>query len=187
VEQDGTPVAAARSIFVDASGRRGRLLVRVFWVLGAVLAAYVGVVLLALVGPPGLSRLAIPGLGPVLPGPGAAPLRATTGGHGSPGRLLPRPGETRAPVVSSVGPTSAPTAGVPTSSPRPAPAATPSASARPRPSTPASAAPGRTTAPSTAPSRAPAPGPSKTPPGQSTARPTPRSTHARAARPSPTP
>jgi hypothetical protein len=68
------PDAPARAVFVDPTGRRSRLVARTCWVLGGLLVAYVALVIVSLVLPPSLSRLAVPGLGRVLPGPGAAVL-----------------------------------------------------------------------------------------------------------------
>ncbi|MEX2288898.1 MAG: hypothetical protein WD794_01050 [Mycobacteriales bacterium] len=87
-------------VFVDSSGRRSRLVARTCWALGALGVAYVGLIVVSLLLPPGLSRLAVPGLGPVLPGPAAAPLGAAEGEPGGPEVLLaperPRPSDTGA-------------------------------------------------------------------------------------------
>ncbi|MGB8651874.1 MAG: hypothetical protein WCD35_14560, partial [Mycobacteriales bacterium] len=58
-------------VFVDASGRRASWFARTCWALGAVMAGYLLLVVVSLVAPPGVTRLAVPGLGRLLPGPGA--------------------------------------------------------------------------------------------------------------------
>lgn len=64
----------ARHVFVDASGRRQRRLRALGWGAAVLLTAYLVLLGAALVGPPGLARLAVPGLGSVLPETGAAVL-----------------------------------------------------------------------------------------------------------------
>lgn len=183
VHQHG-PVAAARPVFVDASGQRGRWIRRVFWALGLLMAAYLAVVFLALVGPPGLSRLAVPGLGPVLPGSGAPGLRTSTGRHGKPASVLspragtPRPNETLLPQQ--------PPSSAPRSTTAPGALTTPSGRPSPGPTT----APTSTGSPTARPTPTPvSPGPrsTQTPPGKASSRPSPRSSHARDRSPTPSP
>ncbi|MCA1721465.1 MAG: hypothetical protein LC779_10345, partial [Actinobacteria bacterium] len=84
--------AAGRTpVFVDPSGRRGRVLSRICWTLGALMAGYVALVVISLLGPPGLSKLSLPGLGPVLPGPAPAPLGTGDGPRRRPAQVMPRP------------------------------------------------------------------------------------------------
>jgi hypothetical protein len=182
-EEGGASLVAPGPIFVDSTGRRGRLVRRICWALGLVMAAYVAVVILALVGPPGLSQLAIPGLGPVLPGSGAPDLRTPTGQHGAPASVLsPRPSVSPRPRTSTAtaapGSTTTRASGAPTASPVSSPPA--SGHPTPAPTGPASSPP--TGAPTS-----PVPRASPTPPGQTSPHPTPRSTHARVASPQPSP
>lgn len=186
MQQVGAPDAPARSVFVDASGRRGRRIRQACWLLGALMVLYVGTVLLALVGPPGLSRLSIPGIGPVLPGPAAAPLRTGTGRHVTPARIFPRP--SRSSAAGATGPATAGTAAPAAQEPRLSPA-TPGAVARtrgPSPSPTATATPSTPAQPSTGPP-SPAPRSTKTPPGQSSAKPSPHSSNAKKPSASPSP
>lgn len=189
-------------VFVDPSGRRGRLVRRACWLLGSLAGAYVVAVLLALVVPAGLTRLAVPGLGAVLPGPAAPELR-DAGGSPAPAAGLLAPSPTAAASVGPIGPvdptaqpvgpsgpgrTVAPgglaspvgpsmVAPVPTPSPGRGVASSP---ARPVPS----AAPTRTSPPGRpSPTAASSPRPGITPPGQ----PRPRPSHSPRSRPSPTP
>lgn len=182
--QDGGDAAGTtRPVFVDASGRRGRWLHRLFVALGVLMATYVGVVLVSLVAPSSLSRLAVPGLGPVLPGPGAPGLRTATGTHAKPAAVL-APHPSAAPVGAT--PSSAGPAGSP--GPR-----RPTAGATPTRLT-AAPSPRATASPTAAPSpvatgRSPSPGPrsSQTPPGQASSHPSPHSTHAKGGSPQPSP
>lgn len=88
--------APPRAVFVDLSGRRGRVVRRICWLFGGLAGAYVTLVLIALVVPAGLGRLTVPGLGPVLPGPAAPVLHDARGASRPPSRLLqaapPEPG-----------------------------------------------------------------------------------------------
>lgn len=175
------PGAPARAVFVDPTGRRGRLVARTCWLLGGLGVAYVAVVLVALLLPPGLSRLTVPGLGAVLPGPAAAPLGAAQGEVRAPDALLatpsPRPSRSTAP------------------SPRPRPSVVPTQRTVPPVSPPRTAAPGptpgSTRAPTAAPGAsptAPATMPASAPPKKATQAPAapPGSSRAPKARPSPT-
>jgi len=154
-----------RAIFVDDSGRRARLVRRIFWVLSALATAYVVLVLVALVVPAGLGRLAVPGLGSLLPGPAAPSLSDAAGPPQRPSSLLASPSAT---ASASASPTTVPT------------------------TAPSSAATSPTTAATTAPLPAPSatvPAGAATAPGQtattspSVVRPTPKSTNAASNRP----
>lgn len=153
-------------VFVDPSGRRHRVVVRGAWLLAALGAAYIGLVVVSLLLPPSVSRLSVPGLGPVLPGPGAAALGDAEGEDDGPDVLLARspspapPRSTRSPR-----PSPSPVTVARTSSPSPAasPTGTTGPTAAPRPTTASTAAP---TAP---------PGQSQ-PPGQASRSPRPRPT-----------
>lgn len=178
------PGAPARAVFVDPTGRRGRLVTRTCWLLGGLGVAYVAVVLVALLLPPGLSRLTVPGLGAVLPGPAAAPLGAAQGEVRAPDALLAppslRPSQSTAPSPRprpSVVPTQRP---VPAVSSPPAPRAAP-----PGPTSGSTRAP--TAAPATSPT-APPTTPATAPPQKATQAPSapPGSSRAPKARPSPT-
>lgn len=184
MHEGGPSVPATRPVFVDASGRRGRWLHRLFVALGVLMATYVGVVLVSLVAPSSLSRLAVPGLGPVLPGPGAPGLRTATGGHGKPAVVLgPHPSPSRLETTGSpAGPVSTPGQNRPTVVPSPT-APSPAPSARPTTSQTAAPSPVATGRPAS-----PAPRSSQTPPGQtSSAHPSPHSSHARGGSPQPSP
>jgi len=183
---DSAVPAAAGPVFVDSSGRRGRRVRALFWTLGALMAAYVATVVLSLVGAPGLSRLAVPGVGPVLPGAGAPKLSTGGGRHERVAKVLTSPsstssagrlgGGTPGPTASAAGATAAPT-------PAPSPTALTTAAPSPTPRR----SPGTTGAPSPAPTTGTTTSPRATPPGQSTSRPTPHSTRGAHASPSPTP
>lgn len=176
----------ARAVFVDPTGRRGRLVSRTCWAVGALLSLYVALVVVSLLLPPSLSRLAIPGLGPVLPGPAAAPL---IGGGGAPQRpdvLLASPSARPSAMPARTAapfPVARPTVTTAPGAPSdPAPTSAPSPSAAPAPAT---RAPGR---PSTAPSpqsgsqpSRPAAAPSE-PPGQAERSPRPRPSQTRGPR-----
>ncbi|WP_028048182.1 hypothetical protein [Cellulomonas sp. URHD0024] len=178
---------ASRAVFVDPSGRRGRTVRRIMWTLGALAAAYAVLVVAALVIPVGMNRLAVPGLGPLLPGPAAPALGGPAGGDE--GSLVPAsPPPTVTPSPSASVPARAPagTARTVVGTPAPPPPAIPAADAATAPApTPVQA--------STPGSSAAAPGSSGTAPGQSghrpgnapTAKPEPASTHA--ATPTPRP
>jgi hypothetical protein len=155
-------------VFVDLSGRRGRLVGRVFWLLSCLASAYVVLVLLSLIVPAGLSRLAIPGIGTVVPGTGAPKIPDANGTKQTASHLL--------------APTSRPAAG-----PKGLPGASPSPSGRR--TTPAVAASPRATAAAASPSprRTGPPSPHPTAVGASaTSHPTPRSTKAASPKPHPT-
>lgn len=172
MEQGGHP----RAVFVDPTGRRHRRVARVAWLLAGLGTAYVALVVVSLLLPPSLSRLSVPGLGPVLPGPAAAPLGQAEGEDEGPDVLLarspspaparpttlPRPSRSASPAAGSPLPpeTTAPTAAPATTAPMPAPA--------PATARPTQAATGR---PATAPSPAPRP---SDPPGQASRSPRPR-------------
>lgn len=167
----GTP----RAVFVDPSGRRGRTVRRVMWTLGLLVGLYCALVVLALVLPVGMSRLAVPGLGPLLPGP-VAPALADPGADGAPLAPLTTPSSTPSPTS-----TAAPAPRVsPTRATAPAATAAPTAAAVP--------VPVATPTPSTEPGRsAEAPGQSADAPGNDpTAKPVPASTHATVPTPRPT-
>ena len=188
-------------VFVDPSGRRGRRVRRACWLLGSLAVAYVVAVLLALVVPAGLTRLVVPGLGAVLPGPAAPELR-DAGGSPAPaaGLLAPSPTTPSPTTLASFGPAvpvaSAALPGGLTSPPAgqeqvasgrglatsvspsaPVPSPTPGrgvASPSARPASPV--APTRTGRPTSPPGRpsptvSPAPYPGSTPPAQSRPRP----------------
>lgn len=158
----------AGPVFVDPSGRRHRLVVRAAWLLAGLGAAYIGLVVVSLLLPPSVSRLSVPGLGPVLPGPGAAALGDAEGEDSRPDVLLARspspapPRSTRSPRPT---PSPTPVTVARTGSPSPSASTigTTSPTAAPRPTTASTAAP---TAP---------PGQSE-PPGQASRSPRPRPT-----------
>lgn len=159
-------------VFVDPSGRRHRLVVRAVWLLAALGAAYIGLVVVSLLLPPSVSRLSVPGLGPVLPGPGAAALGDAEGEDSRPDVLLARspspapPRSTRSPrPTASPTPVTVARTGSPSPSPSlsASPTGTASPTAAPRPTHASTAAP---TAP---------PGQSE-PPGQASRSPRPRPT-----------
>jgi hypothetical protein len=138
-----------RPVFVDPSGRRHRRVVRTAWLLAGLGAAYVGLVVVSLLLPPSLSRLTVPGLGPVLPGPAAAPLGRD---EGEQERVVPA--ATPAPVPGST------PAQTPTPTPAPAPSTgAPTAAPEPRATAAPSEPPGQSQAPGQA-SRSPQPRPS---------------------------
>lgn len=164
---DLTQPQGSTAVFVDASGRRWR---RVRWLgvaLAGLLVAYLLLLVAALVGPPALSRIAVPGLGPVLPGPAAGSLGDGRGGSATPREALVR--SSLEPAGQGAGPTPIPSAGTPTTTgptpggPVPAPAAPP---APEPPSAPAASAP-----PRPAPAATPSAGAPSA--GQPTVRPTP--------------
>jgi len=154
-----------RAIFVDPSGRRGRVVRRTSWLFGCLASTYVVLVLASLVVPAGLGRVTVPGLGPLLPGPAAPSLRDAGGAAQPPSHLL------GASASATGGAASRPTA-------QPAPTLT----ASPQPGTAATGSPTPTAQPgqaATAPGQAAtAPGQAATPPGQSGGNSAPRSTHA---------
>lgn len=157
-------------VFVDPSGRRHRLVVRAAWLLAALGAAYIGLVVVSLLLPPSVSRLSVPGLGPVLPGPGAAALGDAAGEDSRPDVLLARspspapPRSTRSPrPVPSPTPVTVARTGSPSPSASASPTGTASPTVAPRPTNASTAAP---TAP---------PGQSE-PPGQASRSPRPRPT-----------
>lgn len=155
-----------RAVFVDPSGRRGRIVSRICWALGSLGTGYVALVLVALVVPAGSVPLTLPGLGPVVTGPGAPALRNIEGTKQTVSQLL-RP---------SPSPSSSPRS---TSEPAPRTTTTMSPALRISPkANPASPA-GPTAQPTPASTNAATPGPPET-------RPTPRSTKA-AASPKPRP
>ena len=162
-----------RAVFVDPSGRRHRLVARACWALGALVAAYVALVLASLVASPALGRLEVPGLGPVLPGPAAAPLGAAQGRSEQPARLLvPSP---------SASPSASPALGA---RPTPAPSRTRAALATPAtsPTGTPTAAPTRTPGqPTAVATRRPTTAPTA-PPGQASRTPKPRPTPTRGPR-----
>lgn len=155
-------------VFVDPSGRRHRLVVRAAWLLAGLGAAYIGLVVVSLLLPPSVSRLSVPGLGPVLPGPGAAALGDAEGEASRPDVLLarsPSPAPPRSTRSAGPAPSPTPVTVARTGSPSPSasPTGTASPTAAPRPTTASTAAP---TAP---------PGQSE-PPGQASRSPRPRPT-----------
>lgn len=156
----------AAAVFVDPSGRRGRAVGRAFGLLSCLASAYVVLVLVSLVVPAGLSRLTVPGLGPVVPGAGAPKLRDAQG--------------TKQTVSHLLAPTPRPTL-TPERTPRPSPTTVSSAVSSP---TPQLTAP-RVTATPAAPSPRPSGSSSATPAAPS--HPTPRSTKAASPKPHPTP
>ncbi|KQS97313.1 hypothetical protein [Cellulomonas sp. Leaf395] len=172
---------ASSAVFVDPSGRRGRTVRRITWALGALVATYAVLVVAALVVPVGMNRLAVPGLGPLLPGPIAPALAGTAGDPTPPAPAPPSPTATPTPSPSAsasareartVPATPAPTpAAILAAAPPPVPSATPTQAAR----GPSVAAPGQTDdQPGNAPTAKPEP-----------AKPEPASTHA--ATPTPRP
>lgn len=169
--------AETRPVFVDASGRRGRWARRAGWAISALLVGYLVLVGAALVGPSQLSRFALPGLGPILPGPGAAALDDGAGARDAPGAVLeatrrpspsgsPTPAR-RTPVTASPPPTAprttapAVTASGPGRSDEapgrvsPSPSPTASVSASPSPSTGDTRRSTRAPSPKPKPSRSP--------------------------------
>lgn len=155
-----TGAGATRAVFVDPSGRRGRLVSRTCWALGALGVAYVLLVVVSLLLPPSLTRLTVPGLGRVLPGPGAPALTAEGGGKQAPETLL--------------APSPSPRRPSPSAEASPSPASDARSAATPAPSTAAPAAPPPPASPAAAPVPA-APGP--------TVAPSPRSTRAPSTQP----
>ena len=156
----------AAAVFVDPSGRRGKVVGRAFWLLSCLASAYVVLVLVSLVVPAGLSRLTVPGLGPVVPGAGAPKLRDSQG--------------TKQTVSQLLSPSSRPTSGT-ERTPGPSPATSPSAVDRATPTLTAS--PGTAT-----PSPVPRGSSSATPATPSPpSHPTPKSTKAASPKPHPTP
>lgn len=154
-------------VFVDPSGRRHRLVVRGAWLLAALGAAYIGLVVVSLLLPPSVSRLSVPGLGPVLPGPGAAALGDAEGEDSRPDVLLarsPSPAPPRS--ARSPSPTPSPVTVARTISPSPSASASASGTASPTAPRPTSASTAAPTAP---------PGQSE-PPGQASRSPRPRPT-----------
>jgi hypothetical protein len=176
VEQGGH----VRAVFVDPTGRRHRLVARTAWVLAGLGVAYVALVVLSLLLPPSLSRLAVPGLGPVLPGPAAAPLAQAEGEDDGPAELLTRSPTPARPVPTAVPLRSArPTVGpLPGASAVSTPAPVPSPASTPPTATPSQAA---TAAPTQPPGQSTAPGQSQ-PPGQAERSPRPRPTPSRGPR-----
>lgn len=163
---------AGRPVLVDPTGRRGRLLARVFWAAATFMTAYVVLVVVSLAGTPGLSRLRIPGIGPVLPGPAAAQLANGTGGHARPARLLSTSRATAGPSdAASALPVSTPSAVVAPASSAGTPAARSTAGTAAA-SSPSAAAPASPTALATPTPASPQP---TATPAQATVRPTPRS------------
>ena len=165
--------AGVAPVFVDPSGRRARLARALGLAVAAVCGLYLLLVGITLVAPPGVLPLSIPGLGRLLPGPGAPKLSDNLGRSVRPASVL----------------TPAPSAGTPTPTPTPATARGPGSSSRPSASaTPGSAVPtgrptptptlvvtGRPTAvPSAAATGKPSPAARRT--GKPTATPTPHST-----------
>lgn len=176
-------------VFVDGSGRRSRLVRRTCWGLGSLATVYVVAVLLALVVPAGLTRLHVPGLGAILPGP-AAPGRPQSGGSAP----LPSGGAQPEPSLSGAGRSPAAPLVVPGP---PSPASTLAAatgptsiaaSQAPRPAAPTSAGASAAPRPPGTPRRSPgAPAPSKAPSGQPSSRPTAVAHPTPAAHPTPSP
>jgi hypothetical protein len=181
-----------RPVFVDPSGRRHRRVVRTAWLLAGLGAAYVALVVVSLLLPPSLSRLTVPGLGPVLPGPAAAPLGRDEGEQERPEVLLerspspagpapsPRPTAFRSPSPRpTAAPASPPAAGT-TATPAPVPGSTPAQTPTPAPA-PATGAP--TAAPEPRATAAPSepPGHSQAP-GQASRSPQPRPSPSRGPR-----
>lgn len=133
-------------VFVDPSGRRAKHVGRLLGVLAALLGGLVLLVVVSLLAPPGLIRLSVPGVGQVLPGPGAPSLQGRTGQQ-TVTQALDGPSATPSPAVptpalpspgSTQGATAAPNSAAPSSLPRvppaPAPAlAGPAVSPTPRP------------------------------------------------------
>lgn len=146
MQRDGV----TRAVFVDPTGRRSRIVARACWAVGALLVAYVALVVVSLLLPPGLSRLTVPGLGPVLPGPAAAVLGAEERPDAGPPEVLlapsrsPRPSATPPPLSAPPRPLPS-LAPSPRTVPQPAPAASPAPARSPRPER--TAAPGSTRTP----------------------------------------
>lgn len=168
-------------VFVDPSGRRQRLLGTVGFVVAAGFALYLVVITIALMAPPGVLPLAVPGLGRLLPGPGAPALSDSASGPAVPAVVLgPAASAGRA---AAVAPMQAPSAAVPTDQsgvvgtvrpPRPSTTPTRAAPASVVAVTPTSppTATGRPTAVATAtPTRTPGK-PTATPTTRATGRPT---------------
>ena len=157
-------------VFVDASGRRARLVAAACWALALVFAGYVVLVAVALVTPPGTLSLSVPGLGPVLPKTAAPALETSGGPQAKLLSALPTPsaappaGRTPA-VLTTAAPGRARPSPVP--SPRPPAAPTSAAAATPTPTPHATGRP--TSAPTGPPSRQPTPTPTR---GQGNGRPT---------------
>ena len=126
-------------VFVDATGRRARLVVAACWVLATVFGGYVVLVALTLVLPTGALSLDVPGLGPVLPKTSAPRLTTDDGGRPPVAVLtpLPLPSATGAPGPTPTGSRTtgprAPRATQPASRPTGGPVVTSRPSARPSP------------------------------------------------------
>jgi hypothetical protein len=194
--------AGSRPVFVDPSGRRGRTVRRLTWAVGTLVGLYAVLVVVALVMPVGLNRLAVPGLGPLLPGPVAAPAQGDEGSDGNPQAAGDAP-SAGAPTGRAAQESSTPgsrsgaasTHGTPSSSatrPRASPSATtapPDPTTRPpRPTGPPSPTTGPTPTAQPSPSATDAPGSSDDAPGRTGVKPTkaptaPKPTHAPNPRP----
>src|SRR5438067_12879941 len=82
------PDAAPAPVFVDDSGRRHRVVRAIGWVLGAVVAGYLGLLGVSLVGSPGFVPLSLPALGRILPGPAAPQIAGASDAGHNPGDLV---------------------------------------------------------------------------------------------------
>jgi len=144
---------------------------RALWAIAVVLGCYVALVAVSLVGTPGLSRLSVPGLGSVLPGPRAPQLTTTTGTRRAPGRVLPPAVSPSPSHAASAAPVRSPSpAPTPARQPTPTPAASPVPTRSPSPSGPPRATPSAAASPTAVPS--------------TSTRPTQRSSRAPSAHPS---
>ena len=149
-----------RAVFVDPSGRRGRMVSRLCWALASLATGYVALVLVALVVPAGSVPLTLPGLGPVVTGPGAPALRNTEGAKQTVSQLL---------------------------RPTPSPSSSPRNTSEPAPRTTTTSSPASRISPTASPTSLPTPASTNAAtPGPPTTHPTPRSTKA-AASPKPHP
>ncbi len=167
------PVQGA-PVFVDPTGRRERWVRAAAWTVGGLVVSYLALLVVSLVGPPGVLKLALPGVGPIFPD-ATAPRISTGTAHARPADVF-RSRPSSAPVrtagagASAASPaTTSPVAPGTTS----APARHASVTSAPRPpvSAPA-AAPSTAAAPTARPT--PAVRPSAT--GKPTALPTPAKT-----------
>jgi hypothetical protein len=104
------------AVFVDATGRRARLVMAGCWALACVFGGYVLLVVIALVVPAGTLSLSVPGLGPVLPKTEAPPLTTVPGGRGVPVSVLAK---LKTPAPRAVGPARHRAFGTPTPSSAP--------------------------------------------------------------------
>ena len=130
------------AVFVDATGRRARLVAVACWTLACLFGSYVLLVAVALVIPPGTLSFTVPGLGPVLPKTEPPQLSTGNGHRGVPVSVLAKL-PTHAPKAQSPGHATprrttsspSPTGIVPGTVPATAPSPTPTGRTPGKPST----------------------------------------------------